>query len=170
MRIGACPFEKEVTDLLHRGHWPEACSDELRAHAAACKSCGELILMTRAFRRERAAASAQPRLESAGVLWWRAQLRRRNAALEKMQRPLLGAQVFAVVVALAAAAAFLGTRAKEGLGWLGWLADLPRALHLEVLIPAALQNSAGIALLAVAVLAVIGIAGGFVALTTSEKR
>jgi hypothetical protein len=170
MRIVSCPCEKEIAGLLHRGHWPEACSPELRAHAEACKSCGELILMTQAFRRERAAASAQPRLESAGVLWWRAQLRRRNAALEKIQRPLLGAQVFAVLLALAAAAAFLGSRAKKELGWLGWLADLPRALHLEVLVPAALQNSAGLAVLAVAVLAVIALAGGFVALTTSEKR
>lgn len=170
MRIGACPREIEIAELLRRGHWPHACAPELRAHASACKSCGNLVLVTQAFRRERSTASAQPRLESPGVLWWRAQLRRRNTAIERMGRPLLGAQIFAAVVALAAGTVFFLSQAKRSLGWFSWLADLPRSLHLEVLLPPALQNSMGIAALVVFFLAAIALAGGFIAFATSEKR
>ena len=135
MTFGSCPREQELGTLLDRGHWPEACSSELRAHVNGCRVCRELILVKQAFGRERIIAAGEARLESPGLLWWRAQLRRRNAAIERISRPLLGAQVFALATCLAAAVAYVLWLAHRGFDWLGWLAALPRALHLSALLP-----------------------------------
>jgi hypothetical protein len=56
--------------------------------------------------RLRVEGMAAARLESPGVLWWRAQLRRRAAALERVSRPMRAAQLFALVTLLAVAAGF----------------------------------------------------------------
>src|SRR4051794_13273820 len=53
MRFGACPREPEVTELLGRGHWPQASTDELRAHVAGCRACRQLVVVREAFGRER---------------------------------------------------------------------------------------------------------------------
>ena len=167
MRLRPCPRESEVKSLLERGHWPTAAAPDLRAHAAPCPACAQLVLLTQAFRQDRTQAAAAPRLEAPGVLWWRAQLRRRNTAIERLQRPLIGAQIFAVALTLVAAVAFLASQSKQGFAW---LADFSRALHFESLIPVPLQNPLGIAALIAAVLALIAALGGAVAYSTSEKR
>ena len=122
---------KEVAELLSRGYWPEACNAELRAHVAGCRACRDLVVVRQAFRAERAFAAGEARLEPPGVLWWRAQLRRRNAAIERIGRPILGAQIFALAVSLAAAIVYLGSQARRGFDWLAWLGQIPRALHFE---------------------------------------
>jgi hypothetical protein len=170
MRFGICNREREVAEAVRAGHWPEGCAEELRAHVAECKSCSERVLLAQAFGAERAVASARPRLESPGALWWRAQLRRRNAAIERISRPILGAQVFAVAVAVIAAVVFLASEARSGLGWFAWIAGAPRALHLQALVPASMQNATGGALLAAGLLAVVAIAGGFAAYASSDKH
>ena len=81
MRFGACPREREVTEMLGRGQWPQGCGDEIRAHVAGCRSCRELVLVRQAFGHERMQAAGEARLDSPGAIWWRAQLRRRNAAI-----------------------------------------------------------------------------------------
>ena len=169
MSLRTCNRDQEIAEALAAGFWPEACSEDLRAHLAACDACSQRVLLSQAFRRERAAACAQPRLESPGVLWWRAQLRRRNAAIERIGRPVLFAQVFAVLTALVAAAAFFASQAKSTLGWFAWVADNPRSLHLEALLPPGFQSASGAALLAGALLAVIAGLGGFAAYISSDK-
>jgi len=84
-----CAREKEVADLLHRGHWPQACPAELRAHVDKCSCCAELILVTQTFQQARAEAVVMPRLDAPGVVWWRAQLRRhvRDAQAQGEDRP-----------------------------------------------------------------------------------
>src|SRR5580704_9560552 len=106
MRLG-CAYEQEVAALLDRGHWPEACSEELRAHVSGCRSCRELVFVKQAFRSERIRAAGEARLEAPGVIWWRAQLRRRNSALERIEKPFLGAQIFALAVCLVAATVYV---------------------------------------------------------------
>jgi hypothetical protein len=122
-----------------------------------------------AFQRERAAASAQARLESPGVLWWRAQLRKRNAALKRVNRPLVAAQVFAVVLGFVAALACLALAARSGSGWLRPVANLPAALHIPELLPATWQNTPApwLVLLTIAVIAVMG---GIFVYKASEER
>jgi hypothetical protein len=126
-----CPREKDLRDLLDSGQWPAACPPDLRAHVSVCRSCGDLALVAEAFRSARATTIAAARPVSPGVLWWRAQLRRRNAAVERISRPLLGAQIFALAVALLAGLGFASIAASRNGGWLAWLQQIPQNAALD---------------------------------------
>ena len=120
MKLTSCPSEKEVRQLVARGQWPDACTTELRAHVGGCRACGDVVLISEAFQRARVESLAAARPVSPAVLLWRAQLRKRNAAMERIARPLLGAQIFACAVALFAAAGFVGFEARDDVSWLTW--------------------------------------------------
>jgi hypothetical protein len=170
MIFGACAREKEVAELLLRGHWPHACSAELRAHVAACRACSDLVLVTQSFRSAHAGAAGVARLEAPGVLWWRAQLRRRNAAIERIGKPILGAQIFALAMTLLAAAGLVISQARQGFRWMSWFDELPRLLHLATLWLATLPNFDGRFWLLVPVLATLALVSGVVVYLASEKR
>jgi hypothetical protein len=129
-----------------------------------------LVLVRQAFAAERSRAAGEARLESPGVLWWRAQLRRRNAAIERIGRPILGAQVFAFAVCLAAAAAYVFSTARRGFDWLAWLTELPRTLRLGSLLPESLGRSSWEIWLAVSVAAMVALMGGLIVYMSSEKH
>lgn len=156
-----CARENEVRELLRQGYWPDACGAELRAHVDTCRICSDLVLVTSALGEERRVAMMMPRLEAPGALWWRAQLRRRNAAIEKMARPLFGAQVFALAMALVVVAAVLVWQADN---WGTWIWELPRVLHLDALF------SSGGMLWIMPVLATIALLSGVVVYLVSEKQ
>jgi hypothetical protein len=170
MRLGGCAREKEVAELLGRGHWPEASSDELRAHVGGCRACKDFVAVRQAFRADRLVAGSAARLESPGVLWWRAQLRRRNAAIERISRPILGAQIFAVGVSLVAAMVYLLSQGKRGFAWLAWFEQVPRALHLEALLPDGLQKYQGETWLVLSLVAMLAMTSGVIVYVVSEKR
>ena len=172
MTLRPCSREKEVAELLARGHFPLACTPELHAHLAECRSCAYLVLVTQAFQSARTNAAAQPNLPSPSQLWWRAQLRRRNAALERVGKPILGAQIFALSVCLAFAAGFLASQATRGLAWLPWLKALPQAsaLHLEALVPTGLFSSGWSLMVLIPVLATLALLGGVAVYLASEKQ
>lgn len=162
-----CAREREVTDLLDRGCWPDASPADLRAHVEACRICSDLVVVSLAFQAAHRQTAPLPRLETAGALWWRAQLRRRNAAIEKVGRPILGAQIFALVISVVVAVAVL---AWEGGTLKAWVQDLPRALHLDALVPAALSQSGGMASIVLPVLASIALLSGVVVYLATEKQ
>ncbi len=81
----SCPHETEIQAIVRSGHWPEACDPELRNHVETCRTCGEQLLVLHAFHSSRAhamqaARGHYPNLLHPNLLWWRAQLRRRNDA------------------------------------------------------------------------------------------
>jgi hypothetical protein len=168
MRAFGCAREKEVAMLLELGQWPQASPAELRAHAAGCRVCAQRVLLTESMRAARAAAMAEPQLVSPGALWWRAQLRRRNAALERISKPLLGAQVFALALAVLAAVGLLVWQLRGGLQAKSWVAGLERALNLGTLLPDALPGG-GLGWL-VPVLALLALAGGVAVYWSTEKQ
>ena len=135
MTLRPCSREAEVKTLLNSGHWPHACPAELRAHAAGCTACANQVLITQAFREARAISAHAVQLPPPGVLWWRAQLRRRNAAVERIGKPILGAQIFAIAITLLIAAGVVLSQARHGLHW---LAELPQSptFNLSSLLPA----------------------------------
>jgi hypothetical protein len=170
--LKACPREKEVNDLLASGRWPHFSGEELRNHVRGCSACSDLVNVAAAFHGARSeTAAAMPQLGSPGALWWRAQLRRRNAAMERLNRPLLGAQIFALVITLLAAIGFFSFEAHHGIGWLDWLGELPQSasLLLPDLSPSALFGSAWYWLLAASAAALL-LAAGVVALLATDKR
>jgi hypothetical protein len=130
MTFISCPREKEIAELLHAGHWPAASPPELRTHADTCSRCSDLILVTQVFRQSRTVSTELAPLDSPSLLWWRAQLRRRNAALETIARPIQTAQLFSLLIALLAAVGFIVAQARREIEWLSWLS---RSLHAETL-------------------------------------
>jgi uncharacterized membrane protein YhfC len=161
-----CSRERELSELLHKGYWPEACSDDLRAHVASCRGCSDLVLVTGALQASRKKAANTARLEAPGAIWWRAQLRRRNAAIEKMSRPIIGAQIFALVITVAVIGAICLWQANT---WSSWFSELPNLLHLDALVPSSLSQ-AGILWIVVPVFATIALLSGIVVYLTSEKQ
>jgi hypothetical protein len=174
MTLKSCSFEKEIAPLLTRGQWPQAGTPELRAHVSSCSSCADLVLVTLAFQSARASAAAVPNLPSPGVLWWRAQLRRRNAAVERVGRPMLGAQIFAMSITLLLVVGLVISQATQGLRWLSWLGQIPQPqfapLSMDLFSPAALFTSGSTLLVLIPVLATVALLSGVVVYLASEKQ
>jgi hypothetical protein len=121
MNIRSCPREPEVSELLQQGHWPAACEPELRAHIDTCGSCAEAVQFAQIFQAARAASMQRAPMTAAGPIWWRAQLRRRNATLERIAKPIRTAQIFAACVCLIATIAILIFEQRSGNSWLNGL-------------------------------------------------
>jgi anti-sigma factor RsiW len=116
-----CPNDADLKAILRSGHWPAACDPELRSHIETCGRCSEQLLLLQAFQNSRSQAMQAARLDHPNLLWWRAQLRRRNEALERVARPITTAQIFALCVSLLATVALIGSMMQEGLNWSSWL-------------------------------------------------
>jgi hypothetical protein len=172
MNLRPCPSEKELAQLLAQGGWPQACAPELRAHVDSCRSCADLVLVQQAFHHARAGSIAAAPLVSPGVLWWRAQLRRRQDAVERVARPILGAQIFALAVNLLLFVAFLAYQARHGLGWLSRLEQFPQSftLHLESLWSSALISSGWTLMVLASAVATVALLGGVLVYLASEKQ
>ena len=127
MTLQICLHEKGLRELLKGGRWPAGADPDLRAHVSACSSCNDLVIVETAFTQARARSAASVQLPPPGILLWRAQLRRRNAAIEKISRPLLSAQIFALAVALLSGSGFVVFEARHGLAWLAWFQNLPKS-------------------------------------------
>ncbi len=161
-----CKREAELSGLLQRGQWPQASPADLRAHVASCRSCSDLIVVTETLQAARKQTTELPRLEAAGAIWWRSQLRRRNAAIEQVTRPIFGAQLFAFAMALVVLAAVAVWQAGT---WSAWFAELPGTLHLDALIPSSMPES-NVLWVLLPTLATIALLSGVVVYLTSEKR
>lgn len=131
MTFVSCPCEKEIRELVESGQWPLASPPDLRSHAAACRSCADLVLVASAFQRARSTTLAAARPVSAGAIWWRAQLRSRQQAFERIQRPLIGAQVFGLVAVLLPIIGFVAWQAQHGLTWLTWFGKSSQSAQLQ---------------------------------------
>jgi hypothetical protein len=158
-----CRHEAEIREMLQRGHWPEASPAELRAHAGKCRRCGDLVLLTESFRGARAAASREVQLPPPGVLWWRAQLLRRDAQIARINRPILGAHIFALAVLFLIAVAIALSHWKESAGWLAELLRTP-AFHFDLQ-----WNNAQLGYLVPGVV-LIALLGGVAAYLASDKQ
>ena len=172
MILNRCAHETEVAQWLARGGWPAACPAELRAHVSACRACGDLVLVTASFQRARTEATGEARIGAPSALWWRAQLRRRNAAVERIGKPLLGAHIFALLICLLVGLASLAYQARHGVAWLTWLEGLPQAFpfHLNQLWTSVLLKPGWSSLVLIPAIATLAMLGGVVVYLASEKQ
>ncbi len=131
MTFRTCSYEKELTQALKDGHWPQGCGAELRAHVDACGNCSDLVLVMQTFQRARSESECT-HCSSPSLLWWRAQLRRRNAAAERVSRPITIAQTFAWFVVVLVGIVFAASQYRHGLHWASWWSEFAplRPLHL----------------------------------------
>jgi hypothetical protein len=170
MTLRTCSRQPEVLELLALGHWPHACSPELRTHLSECRACAELLLVTQAFQGARASTAAQAQLPAPGAIWWRAQLRRRNAAVERVGKPMLGAYVFALSMTLVVAVTAVISQARHGFRWLDWLGQSQISTSLgQAFNPSAWLSSGGSLAILIPVLATVALVGAVVVYLTVER-
>jgi hypothetical protein len=171
MTFRTCSRQAEILEVLALGHWPHACPQDLRAHVAECGSCADLLLLTQAFQRSRANTAAQAQLPAPGAVWWRAQLRRRNAAVERVGKPILGAYVFALSMMVLVAVALVISQARHGFRWLDWLGQSQISTSLvQAFNPSALHSSGGSLSILIPVLATLALLGAVAVYLAVERK
>ncbi|HXE09763.1 MAG TPA: hypothetical protein VN612_17795 [Acidobacteriaceae bacterium] len=149
----ACSHLAEVRKALAAGHWPQAVAPELRSHATTCTRCTQEILITQHLFAAKASALTAFQTDAPHaapqLLWWRAQLRRRNAALAQAARPIAAAQLFAIAITAAAAIGLIVTH---------WDSIFSSAAHAPASSFMALLTNWGLAplLLAITLVATLG--------------
>jgi len=176
--LTSCRHENELRELMARGQWPAACPPDLRAHLSGCCACGDLVMVSEAFQQARVDSVAAARPVAPAVLLWRAQLRRRNAAVERIGRTLLGAQIFTFAVSVVAALGFAGFEARGGAEWTTWnywsdcLAQLPQAAASQwgSLSSGALAGSGWSWMLLASALATLLLLGGVAVYLATDKQ
>ena len=102
VRMEGCEFEPQVVKAVRSGLW----SAELRSHFASCSVCADAAMIAGALTDEVLEVPA------AGLVWWKAQLKRKMEAQERAVRPLIWAERAAIVGKVAAigwAAAWLAS-------------------------------------------------------------
>lgn len=120
-----CDREHDVLDALAAGRWPSRCDEDLRAHVGACAICRDLADVAAEFADDRDAAWRDAQVPSAGIVWWRAQLRAREDAARSAGRPVAFIQGVAASVAVWLAIALFRAIPAESVGeWRAWLAGL----------------------------------------------
>ena len=159
MSSRGCSRLDEVQQALALGHWPQACPAALRAHVENRSRCSDEILLTKHFQLTRTETIEAARTEPPNLLWWRAQLRRRNTALERAGRPLMAAQLFALVITLTAIAA------ATAIHWNG----LWDRLHIPLSSLTAMRGDWGLTPLIMG-LAAVAMLGGLVVYLTAERQ
>ena len=120
MKPTECVREHEVMEMVACGRWTDRCPEELRAHVAACELCSDVLEVALAFHEDRE-AHGDVQVPSAGLVWWRAELRARQEAMRKASRPMTVVQAFGAAAGVGAAAALLSLAWP----WLRAVATLP---------------------------------------------
>jgi hypothetical protein len=127
MKIAECVREYEVVESVGCGRWPDGCA-ELRAHVETCAVCTDVLKVALALHEDREIAFADAKIPSAGLVWWRAELRARQEAMRTAARPITVAQIFGAASAIAVASALLA----GAWPWLKTMLVLPSVPTLSV--------------------------------------
>ena len=100
-----CNREIEIVETITSGRWPAGCTDELKLHAASCPVCRDVVRVALALTQDRSDALQAVRIPSAGLVWWRSEMRARRDAVNKANRPLQIVECVAALCVIVAAAA-----------------------------------------------------------------
>jgi hypothetical protein len=134
MKSYFCSQQERVAAAVRNGEWPDGCDAELRTHVENCPACSDVVLVAQALRQSRAATLAMPELPPAGILWWRAQIRHRNAAIQRVIQPVAVAEKIAMLIVVLATIALGAWRYQELASWFsglsGPLSDLTQVTQL----------------------------------------
>jgi hypothetical protein len=102
-----CEYERELIEAVMAEQWPDRCGTELRSHAATCEVCKDVVQVAKALHNEADTTALDVRLPSAGLVWWRAELRTRREAMRTAERPLTLVHAFAGACGVGVVAALL---------------------------------------------------------------
>jgi anti-sigma factor RsiW len=110
-----CLRSSDVVAAAVAGELSHAAGSELRQHLAECEACRDLALVVSALRGERDRARRDAPAPSAGLVWWRAQLRERQDAERRAAAPVTLVHSAAFVAVLVVAVVSFSTFAR----WVG---------------------------------------------------
>jgi hypothetical protein len=134
MKPVECAHERDLIDAVVSGRWPERCTDELRAHAAACEICCDVAAVSAALQDDYSSAWQDARVPPSGLVWWRAETRARQEAMRLAARPIHVIEALAGACGLAIAAALLSRVDVRALSALILERALPLSLALGVVL------------------------------------
>ncbi len=117
MNIHECLREQEVIDAAQCDRWPE----DLRLQLTQCALCADLLEVARAIHDDRESGLADVRVPSAGLVWWRAELRARQEAMRNASRPITFVQAFGAACTAGVVFALI----SRAWPWLKSLLELP---------------------------------------------
>ena len=83
-----CRYESEILDAVASGRWPDRLGAELHDHISSCNICSELAMVSAMYRDDYASAMDEVRVPSAGLVWWKSELRARREAVRVASRPI----------------------------------------------------------------------------------
>jgi hypothetical protein len=105
-----CPRSTDVVAAVMAGAFDGRDDGELQRHLEECRECADVMAVMSALRAER--ARARPAVPSAGLIWWRAQLRQRQEAARAAAAPITALHVLTLALALGLAGFLLWTVAR----------------------------------------------------------
>ncbi len=91
-----CAFEQTVVKSLKSG----LVSEEISEHIKACADCLETAKVMQFFQTNLPRESPPKNLPAAGLVWWKFRLREKQRRAERVEQPILIAQIAAGFVAL----------------------------------------------------------------------
>ena len=125
MRLGECPREPELSDALRAGRWPAGSDAALGEHVDRCESCRSTALIAHMLREDRAEAIRAMPLASPGLLWWRAQILQRQAAIRQASRPIHVAIAISLAVSAIVVGSVLFSLRSQIANWISAMAAVP---------------------------------------------
>ena len=129
-----CDREIEIVEAVTCGRWPAGADEELQSHAAACPVCMDVVQVSLTLTQDRSNGLLSARVPSAGLVWWRAEMRARRDAVERATRPMRLVEWTALACVLAAVGVFLYWIGPAGLAELLWQPSLAFFAGLGLLI------------------------------------
>ena len=109
-----CVRAADVLAAMTAGPDPRLSDEELLSHANTCESCREMVTVVSALRVERARLRRGVTVPSAGLIWWRAQLRARQHAALRATAPVTAVHAVALVAAVALAIVLVSVAVRSG--------------------------------------------------------
>jgi hypothetical protein len=145
-----CEREQQVIEATRNGLW----ASSLRAHLRDCALCAQTELIAASLQEDAAKAERMLDLPSAGMIWRRAQTRRRQGALQRATR-----RPFLIVGALGAVYSVV---------FLLWaIFQLPQSVYRPFITPPGLTG--GVALAGAALSGILAIVGSCVLLLETKR-
>ena len=108
-----CVRAAEVLAAATAGPVSQLSDEALLRHAETCESCREMVTVVSALRAERDRLRRAAAVPSAGLVWWRAQLRARQQATLKAAAPVTAAHAAALIAAVVLAVVLVSTLARS---------------------------------------------------------
>ena len=96
----SCPHESDVLDLIAIGQWPARADAALVEHVAGCEICSDVAVVAAAFADLGESSLSAVRVPDASAVWYRAQVAAREELARRATRPMLAAEVAAMLGAV----------------------------------------------------------------------